>query len=396
MIDHSTLLHCLQTWFGIGSSVFNWFTSYLYDRYQSVKIGSALSDVCKLLFDVPQGSVLGPLLFSLYTTPVSLVIGKHKGVKFHCYADDTQVYIHLSQKNSSAAFEKLNRCLDDIKEWLSASKLKLNPDKTEFIVFGSRRQSYKLKAYFPSTILGSPLCPGEWVKNLGVWFDSDFSLSKQVQNVCKSCFVQLRNFRHVRRFLTHDASVLVANAVITSRLDYCNSLFRSLSKFNLRKLQCIQNNAARIISNTNRYISITPVLKNLHWLPVEHHPVFKTATLVYKFLHSGFSKYFTPYISSYSSSFGTRRSQSGGNFLDIPKFQPSVHKSVKQFGHSFVFNAPTIWNALPEEIHASPSLASFKNGEKLPLHQGIPSLVFLTLASSVVLNFFLSLDIEIG
>ena len=158
-IDHSTLLHCLQTWFGIRGSVLKWFTSYLSERYQSVKIGSTLSNLCKLLFGVPQGSVLGPLLFSLYTTPLSLIIGKHKGVKFHCYADDTQIYIHLSQNNSSAAFEKLNRCLDDIKEWMSASKLKLNPDKTEFIVFGSKRQRDKLKAYFPSTILGSPLCP---------------------------------------------------------------------------------------------------------------------------------------------------------------------------------------------------------------------------------------------
>ena len=89
---------------------------------------------------------------------------------------------------------------------MSASKLKLNPDTTEFIIFASKRQRDKLKAYFPSTILGSPLCPAEWVKNLGVWFDSDFSLSKHVQNVCKSCFVQLHDFRHVRRFLTRDAS----------------------------------------------------------------------------------------------------------------------------------------------------------------------------------------------
>ena len=94
---------------------------FLSERYQSIKIGSTLSDFCKLLFGVPQGSVLGPLLFSLHATPLSLVIGKHKRVKFHCYADDTQVYIHLSQKNSSAAFEKLNRCLDDIKEWMSQS-----------------------------------------------------------------------------------------------------------------------------------------------------------------------------------------------------------------------------------------------------------------------------------
>ena len=75
---------------------------------------------------------------------------------------------------------------------MSASKLKINPDKTEFIVFGSKRQIQrdKLKACFPSTILGSSLCPAEYVKNLGVWFDSDFSKSKHVQNVCKSCFVQ--------------------------------------------------------------------------------------------------------------------------------------------------------------------------------------------------------------
>ena len=144
--------------------------------------------------------------------------------------------MHLSQKKASAAFEQLNRCLDDGKEWMSTSKLKLNPDKTEFIIFGLKQQRNKLKACFPIDILASPLCPVDSVKNLGVWFDSDFSLSKHIQNVCKSCFLKLRDFRHVRRFLTHDVSVLVANALLSSRLDYGNSLFRSLSKFNLRKL----------------------------------------------------------------------------------------------------------------------------------------------------------------
>ena len=107
---------------------------------------------------------------------------------------------------------------------------------------------------------------------------------------------------------------------------------------------------------------------NLHWLPVEHRSVFKTATLVYKFLHTGFPKYFAPYISSYSSSYSTRHSQSGGKFLVIPKFQPSIHKSVKQFGHSLAFSAPTVWNALPEEIRASPFLASFRKWLKTHLY----------------------------
>ena len=126
--------------------------------------------------------------------------------------------------------------------------------------------------------------------------------------------------------------------------------------------------AARIVSNTSRYTSITPVLKKLHWLPVEQRTVFKTATLVYKFLHTGFPRYFAPYLSTYSSSYSTRRSQSGGNFLVIPKFYPSVHKSVKQFGNSFAFDAPTVWNALPDEFRASPSLASFRKQFKTYLY----------------------------
>ena len=184
-LDHSTLLSCLRNWFGVSGCVRKWFTSYLTDRYQAIKIGSTLSDVCKLLFGVPQGSVLGPSLFSLYTTPLSLIISIHKGIKFHFYADDSQVYIHLSQKNVSAAFEKLNRCLDNVKQWMFTSKLKLNPDKTEFIIFVSKKQRDKLKTCFPIDILGNSLCPADSVKNLGVWFDSDFSLSKHVQNVCK-------------------------------------------------------------------------------------------------------------------------------------------------------------------------------------------------------------------
>ena len=115
---------------------------------------------------------------------------------------------------------------------MSTSKLKLNPDKTEFIIFGSKRQRHKLKAYFPIDILGSPLSHVDSVRNLGVWFDSEVSLSKHVQNVCKSCFVKLRDFRHVRQFLTHAVSVLVANALV-SRITatfFSSSIYYSASK----------------------------------------------------------------------------------------------------------------------------------------------------------------------
>ena len=107
-------------------------------------------------------------------------------------------------------------------------------------------------AFILSTdILGNPLHPTESVKNLGEWFDSDFSFSKHVLNVCKGCFSQLGDFRNIRQFLTQDAAVSVANAlVVSSRLDYCNTLFRSLSKVNIHRLQSIQNSAARIVTNS--------------------------------------------------------------------------------------------------------------------------------------------------
>ena len=100
-----------------------------------------------------------------------------------------------------------------------------------------------------------------------MWFD--FSFSKHIQNVCKSCFVQLRDFRNIRQFLTHDAAVSVANAFVSSQLDYCNSLFRNFSKFNLHRLQSIQNSAARIVTNSSKFTRITPVLRKLssNWLP---------------------------------------------------------------------------------------------------------------------------------
>ena len=134
----------------------------------------------------------------------------------------------------------------------------------------------------------------------------------------------------------------------------------SLFQFNLHKLQCIHHRAARTVSNTSQYTSITPMLKKLQWLPVEKHIVFNTSTLVYNFIYTGFSRYFATHLSSYSSSSSNRLSQCGGNFLVIPKFYPSIHKSVKQFGNSFAFDAPTVWNALPDKICASSSLATFR------------------------------------
>ena len=129
-IDHNILLGYLKSWFGLGGTVLRWFASYLRNHCQAIKIGSTLSELSNLIYGVPQGSVLGPLLFSLYTTPLSKIICLHPHIKFYFYADDTQLYIHISHKNALA---KLNACLRDVQEWMSLSKLKLNPEKLSLL-----------------------------------------------------------------------------------------------------------------------------------------------------------------------------------------------------------------------------------------------------------------------
>ena len=186
-IDHNILLGYLKLWLCLGETVLRWFASYLRNRCQAIKIGSTLSELSNLIYGVPQGSVLGPLLFSLYTTPLKIIC-LHPHIKFHYYADDTQLYIHLSHKNASTALTKLNACLYDVQEWMSLSNLQLNPEKTEFIVFGSKAQRQKISSHFPVSILGSLLHLVDSVRNLGVWFDADFSFSEHIKRTKRASF----------------------------------------------------------------------------------------------------------------------------------------------------------------------------------------------------------------
>ena len=108
----------LSARFDFAGSALKWFRSYLQDCFQSVKIGSSLSNLFKLKFGVPQSSVLSPRLFSLYTTPLGQVIRKYTEVKHHFYGDDTHLFIHLSSDDSLKSFDRLKSCLIDIQVWI--------------------------------------------------------------------------------------------------------------------------------------------------------------------------------------------------------------------------------------------------------------------------------------
>ena len=242
-IDHSTLLERLHVHFGISGTVCQWFKSYISNRQQRVHIDGSLSCPQDLHFGVPQGSVLGPFLFCLYTTSISQMINTHD-VSHHMYADDTQVYIELSQSDTHKSISSLSDCLTDISLWMKSSKLKLNSNKTEFIIIGTKQQRHKLSNHFPVKLLDNDISQSDSVRNLGVIFDSDFSFHKHISNICKSCFYHIRDLRRIRRHLPLSTAKTISNSLITSRLDYCNSLATTLP--NRTSLKC---NACKIALN---------------------------------------------------------------------------------------------------------------------------------------------------
>ena len=149
-IDHNILITRLSTWYGISGTALSWFTSYLTDRQQAIKIGNCFSDMLPTSCGVPQGSVLGSLLFTLYTTPLSSVIQGHN-LDHHLYADDTQIYISLTTPDACRSLNQLRDCLQDVSLWMKNSKLKLNANKTEFIIIGTVTQQAKLDCFSPDT-----------------------------------------------------------------------------------------------------------------------------------------------------------------------------------------------------------------------------------------------------
>ena len=270
-IDHHLLLNHLKHHMGIMDHALQWLTSYLQERSQRVRIRQLTSSAHQLLYGVPQGSILGPLLFTLYTHPLSSIVSHHH-LQHHFYADDTQLCISFSPRSSSSlsdSVELIEAAVTDIKQWMDAHYLKLNEDKTEILVI--KRPSLRSAPSINTVnICGCDVSPSPSVRDLGVVFDSCFGLESHVAAVCKVAFCHLHSIWKVRKFLSEDATRGRVQAHVISRLDYCNALYYGIPITLRNKLQRVQNAAARVIVQARKFDHITPILQRLHWLPLEH------------------------------------------------------------------------------------------------------------------------------
>ena len=260
----------------------------------------------------------------------------------------------------AAQISVIESCTQRVHNWLLNYGLHLNPSKSEAIVFYNPR-SKPLAALAESigtvSVAGSPIKLQTSIKNLGVYIDSKMSFDKQVSETCEACYFHIHALRHIRTSLNTEASKTIAAAIVGSRLDFCNSLLAGTSVSNLTRLQRVQNTLARVVAQEPRFCHITPVLSDLHWLPVRHRISFKIATVTFRVLQSQQPSYLSSLIPRYVPARPLRSSSCLS--ICVP-----LRKTTMTASKSFSSAASNIWNALPNHLSSIPTLPAFRRALK--------------------------------
>jgi hypothetical protein len=244
-VDHAILKKRLKDRFGIRGMALTWLTSYLSNRKHAVLIGDSTSTEKSHNYDVPQGSVLGPGLYEDYTCPLSDIVNFFQSVKNHLYADDNQIYILFDpnvEGDAERAKSILIACIKEIRSFMFSNYLKLNDDKTEVLLIGTK---HNLKPFlnFDMQIGTEIVQRSPHARNIGVTFDSEMNMQKHIQNTAKAAWFHLWNISKIRKYLNQDATKSLIQALVISKLDFCNSLLYALPDSHLKPLKSIQNAA---------------------------------------------------------------------------------------------------------------------------------------------------------
>jgi hypothetical protein len=360
-VDHATLLQRLKTSFGISGTVLNWLSSYLTNRSQFVRCGASKSTRRLVTCGVPQGSVLGPILFLLYTADLQRLVEQHR-LQPHLYADDTQIYGACSPSETLQLQSRLSACVDDVAAWMRSNRLQLNSAKTEVLWCSSARRQHQI----PQSVIRigtDVVSPSVFVRDLGIYIDADLSMRTHVAKIVQGCFATLRHLRSIRRSVSMPVMRSLVVALVLTRLDYGNASLAGLTGQVLFKLQSVLNAAARLIFLARKFDHVTPLLRELHWLRIPERIQYKLALLAYKCLNGMAPPYLSREFRRVADTEGRQRLRSASTAeLIVPRVsRPTIG------GRAFPVAAANVWNNLPSRVTSSASLSVFKSRLKTEL-----------------------------
>lgn len=349
-VDHSILLQRLSS-VGVIDGAHDWFRHYLLSRSQSAVIGEVASPLRDLHCGVPQGSVLGPILFTIYLLGICDIILPHQ-ISYKLYADDIQLYVVTTPALLSSATLRMEACIVDVQRWLSANFLILNEQKTEAILLGSNRMLQKCSA--AGIKAGSHLVPlSPFLRSLGVLLDQSLTMETQINKVCASSFAHLRIIGKLRRALSKESRKLLVHALVLSRIDFCAPLYYGISDKLMSRLQMIMNVAMRLIVGLKKSDHIRHHHREHGWLPIDNHILYRSACLVFSVSHSSAPLYLHHHLQPQRVLSTHLRSQDQ-QLVNVPRHRTEMGS------RAFRISAPRIWNNIPLCIREASSVSAFR------------------------------------
>jgi hypothetical protein len=352
MVNHSLLLKYCEN-MGIRDEALAWLEDYFSNRKQYVSCETVASTPTNLKTGVPQGSILGPLLFSVYISQIANVFEKYPEVRYVIYADDIQLFSSCNVIDVKATIRKLENCINDVKIWLHQHRLILNLSKTDFIVFHSKRTSLKASGH-SLVVDGVIINQKQVVRNLGVLLDDGLNMDQHVSTICKNATYQLRLISRSRHFLTRSTVAILVHALAISRIEYCSSLLYGITSQLMRRIDKVIHYGVRLVEGLKRRDNVTAHRNKLRWLPAAKRPSFRIALLVHKAYKLKMPNNLAQLIKPRSSStIRNLRSSTDGSL--------SVIRTSSRLGdRAFSAVAPKIWNDLPLDIRELVYHTTFK------------------------------------
>lgn len=346
-IDHQLLIKKMER-YGIRGPELKWFADYLVGRSQTVRLHGQLSDFTTITTGVPQGSVLGPLLFLIFINDLPTCL-KHS--VSNIYADDTE--IHTSGKSIDEVKYKLQRDVDNLTHWFKLNKLTVNIFKTVCMLFSSNPNV--LNQELPLYIAGELINQVTSTRYLGIYPDSKLNWAKQADHICKTISPKVGLLSRLKHILPTNCLETIYKATIQSHIDYCLTLWGFSANIYIDTVQKFQNRAARIITGNFEYTTRgIDLVKQLGWHTIRERRDYLTALLVYKSLN-GIAPTYLQDVFTFARDTHSRQTRSTtSNNL----FVPGINKQV--YSHSLQYNGSKIWNNLTGAAKEAQSLNVFK------------------------------------